>query len=498
MTHRPEVTRPRPFFEATTSTSAVRGRLLLISYGFPPMQASGALRWQKLSRYVAERGWALDVITLDPACVQSPDHSRLADLAPGTRVYGVPTSTLWIQRAVLGAWKGYARLRSRHRATSKQGRVSRSVGAATASVAERRPASFARNDVRWDLHSPRSVIRAYHSWLDYAASGRWARDAAAVAERLIDPAIHRAIITSGPPHMAHEAGRRVSSKTGVPFIVDMRDAWSLTESLDEEIASPLWLRLAARHERRIVAQAALVVTNTIPFRQAMCTTYPEAADRVIVTMNGCDEDPVPASRPGGRFTIAYAGTIYLDRDPGVLFRAVAQLVTELGLTPADLGIEFIGEVGRYGSLSVTDIARATGLSDFVTIGPPRPHRAALEFLAQATMLVSLPQDHRMAIPAKVFEYLRFDAWVLVLATRDSATGALLRDSGADVVEPDDVEAIVSVLRKRFLEYRTGVRPTCIAKDGRFSRRGQAQILLDAIADVTARGRVTSAVSVPLQ
>jgi hypothetical protein len=477
--------RPRPFFEAPLKEGAApRGRLLLISFAFPPIQASGSLRWQKLSHFVLEHGWALDVIALDPSSLQSLDNGRLADVAPGTRVYGVPEPTLWIQRAVLSAWRLYRRLRSRRAAMNPSASTSSAQPATASTVRDARPSSFARKDVQWDLRSPRGLARAYYSWLDYAASGRWARNAAALAERVVDTATHQAIITSGPPHMAHEAGRVVSQKTGLPFIMDMRDAWSLTESLTEQVASPLWLRLASRHERRNVAQAALVVTNTKPFRQAMCRTYPDAADRVIAAMNGCDDGPMPASRRNGRFTVAYAGTIYLDRDPGILFRAAARVVAELGLTPAEFGIDFIGEADRYGSVPVIQLARDAGLEDFVTIGPSRPHREAMEFLAQATMLVSLPQEHLMAIPAKVFEYLRFDAWVLVLATRDSATGELLRDSGADVVEPHDFDGIVNVLRTRFLEYRNGVRPAPIANAGRFSRREQAQILLDAVAECT--------------
>jgi glycosyltransferase involved in cell wall biosynthesis len=202
-------------------------------------------------------------------------------------------------------------------------------------------------------------------------------------------------------------------------------------------------------------------------------------------MNGCDEGPLPPSRRGDRFIIAYAGAIYLDRDPRILFRAVAQVVRELALTPADLGVELIGDVSQYHAMPVDQIAREEGLDDFVTIGPPRPHRAALEFLAQASMLVSLPDHSDLAIPAKIFEYLRFEAWVLALAVPHSATDRLLQETGADVVPPDDVERIRDVVRGRFLQYREGIRPTRIANDGRFSRGAQARILLDAVARCTA-------------
>jgi len=264
------------------------------------------------------------------------------------------------------------------------------------------------------------------------------------------------------------------------------------QRIPEHTASPLWLRLAGRRERRAVRRAALVVTNTEPCRLAMCGLYPQASDRIITVMNGCDTDPLPPSGHGHRFVIAYAGGIYFNRDPRLLFRAAARLIGEFELEPADFGIEFLGHVERYGSTLVSDIAREEGVERFVTLEPKRPRREALEFLARATMLVALPQDSDMTIPAKLFEYVRFDAWVLALTTPNSATDILLRGSGADVVAQDDFEGLLKVLRDRFVQYRNGVRPRRIAREGRFSRRAQAQRLLDAIEACTNGTRAAPA------
>jgi len=109
----------------------------------------------------------------------------------------------------------------------------------------------------------------------------------------------------------------------------------------------------------------------------------------------------------------------------------------------------------------------------------------LEFLTHATMLVSLPQDSDLAIPSKIFEYMQFDAWLLALAKHGSATELLLRDSGADVVAPLDVDAMAALIHDRYQQYACGVRPLCIARDQRFSRRGQATILFDALDELLA-------------
>jgi hypothetical protein len=101
------------------------------------------------------------------------------------------------------------------------------------------------------------------------------------------------------------------------------------------------------------------------------------------------------------------------------------------------------------------------------------------------MLLSLPQDAHMAIPAKIFEYVRFPAWMLVLAEEISATAQVLRGTDADVVHPSDVDGIARVIRRRFSQFAAGERPLPVGRDGRFSRRGQADILFDCIDSIVA-------------
>ena len=103
------------------------------------------------------------------------------------------------------------------------------------------------------------------------------------------------------------------------------------------------------------------------------------------------------------------------------------------------------------------------------------------------MLLSLPQDSDMAIPSKIFEYMQYDAWILALAERDSATERLLRGSNADVVASQDLEGLTTVLRKRYLQYACGERPTRLATDPRYSRREQARRLFDAIEKCLQQG-----------
>src|SRR5207245_10457465 len=96
----------RPFFERPPLAVA-KPRLLLIAYHFAPAQTAGALRWAKFSQYAAERGWALDVVTLHPSSVCMRDMGRLATLPAGIRVYGIPDPTLWVEGVENRLWRAF-------------------------------------------------------------------------------------------------------------------------------------------------------------------------------------------------------------------------------------------------------------------------------------------------------------------------------------------------------------------------------------------------------
>lgn len=467
-------------FHGPDSAGTARPRLLLLSYHFPPGHSAGALRWQKMASIVAERGWELDAVTLDPSSLLVTDESRLRELPAGTRVYGVRERRLAIERIEDSVW---TLLRDRARAPDASAAAGAQAPLPDRATARPRTAdSLAPEEIRWWPRDGRGLRRAYHAWLLVTRDRAWAREARRVGERVLDSRLHRAVITCGPPHMIHDAGSALARAARLPHIMDLRDPWSLPRRIPEAHASPLFFRLARRYEQRAVGGAALVVTNTDAVRDAMRARARVGSERFLTVTNGFDEEPVPSVTVGRRFVIAYAGGIYLDRDPRPLLRAAARVVRELSLSPEDFGVELIGAEG-FGGVSLARIAREEGLDGYLTCWPRRPRADALAFLASARMLVSLPQDSAYAIPSKVFEYMQFDAWLLVLAEPGSPAAQLLRDGPADVVAPDDTDALARVLRTRYEQHARGERPERGSGRTRFSRRHQATVLVDAIEQV---------------
>ena len=154
-------------------------------------------------------------------------------------------------------------------------------------------------------------------------------------------------------------------------------------------------------------------------------------------------------------------------------------------------IEFMGEVARFDGVSLANMAAEEGIADYVRLHATRPRAEALAFLARASMLVVLPQDSNLAIPAKLFDYMRYNAWLLAITNAGSATAGLLPGSAADVVTRDEANAIAEVIERRYAEFNAGMRPQPLAVDSRFTRRFQAERLFTAIEHLTGAPRMPS-------
>jgi hypothetical protein len=261
--------------------------------------------------------------------------------------------------------------------------------------------------------------------------------------------------------------------------MDTRDPWRFIERIPEAIASPVWLGVSRFFEERCVREAALVITNTEPAAELLRRTYPGAGPFLAVR-NGSDRVRAVSGTREGPFTIVFAGSIYLDRDPRPLFEAASRLVRERELTPEDFRIVLVGNVAEYEGRPVRNLAETAGVAEYVELRAAVPRDELVGILEEASLLVSLPQDSDLAIPSKIYEYAEYPAWLLAISKPDSATGRLLSDTEADLVVPHSAEAIYEALAARYQEYEAGRRPRPLAVDPRFQRSTQAAILLHAL------------------
>ncbi len=458
----------KPFFESPASKDG--RRVLLVSYHFSPDWNVGALRWEMMLRYAAKRGWVADVLMMEFEDSSTIDRARLDKLPGGTRLFGItlPSEPL----VTLLRWR--KRLVSRSRPSSAQ----------ASGLSDEKPTV----NHRWPPVIVNGVQRTKRDMLAKSYYRRWRRWAAAAARcgiALSKDTKYECVISSGPPHMAHEAARRIAQAASIPLIVDFRDPWTTEDAPPPDIDGKAWKSLSLRYERAALEASALVVANTESAARLTREKYPDLADRVVTIMNGADAEPNHAVNPSPRFTIAYTGSLYGGRYPQPLFRAVRRAVEKRGIRSEDLLVHFIG-VEESQREPLLEIAAREGVAPYFTCETWRPRREALELLDRASVVVLLPQVHIHSIPAKLFEYVQRGVWILALTDPGTAVAELLQDTSADAVPPNDTDAIAEVIVRRFDESRRGIRPVPLNANGMFSRERQAEIFLSELERVTGR------------
>jgi len=457
-----------------------RRRILLLSYHFPPAETAGALRWQKLAGHLEAAGWELDVVTLDSVSVTDSGVRALETLPPGTRVFGVPEGQLRTRQ--------YSRSLSQ-RLKALRAALTRTAARVRSSEADHSwPGSLHRTEIGWHPLG-QAIRRAYGAAFRLNLERGWAKAAERTAAGLLeDPeSRHEVVVTCGPPHLVHPAGLRLHRRFGLPFVMDTRDPWRFIERIPEAIASPVWLGISRFLEERCVREATLVITNTEPAARLLRRTYPGQGPFLAVR-NGSDLIRTAGGTRSGPFTVVFAGSIYLDRDPRPLFEAAARLVSERRLGTEDFRILLVGNVTEFDGRPVRELAASAGLADFVELraGVPRDELAGI--LADAAVLVSLPQDSHLAIPSKIFEYAEYPASLLAISAPGSATARLLAGTSADVVPPGSQDGIHEALARRFEQHRKGERPRPLAENPWFRRSSQAALLVEALEAVAAPGQ----------
>lgn len=283
-------------------------RVLFLAYEYPPLGGVGIVRTTQFAKYLPRCGWQPSVLT-----VQNPD--RFYTTEGGDR--GPRGVTV-------------------HRAFNPLNNLSVVEGGLR----------------RLRLDRKVFVPDVY---------GGWAWSAARVGTDLVRREEISVVYATCPPYSTALAGARIATTTGVPLVVDLRDAWTLSPYAPSYLF-PWQRRREERLETVVLETAAHVVTATDAIREDYERTYPEIRDRISTVLNGFDPELLPARvQPFPRFTIAYTGFFYGAQSPESFLDALSVVLHEHRVPPGDLHFVWAGRDAPF----VRQLARDRGLEEVV-------------------------------------------------------------------------------------------------------------------------------------
>ena len=413
-------------------------RALLIAYYFPPIAATGGMRPLNFCRHLASYGWAPRVLATDhgSALPPQPFDNKLLDRVPqDVEVIRVPHPNpvgrlLWLRER-------FVQLLARGRTLSS----AMPVGSAIClPVSGKKPKSPVKASLRF-------MSDAILEFPDPQC--HWYRPAVRALAKMSTPQRPDVIWATGGPWTSLLVGKQLAREFNVPFVADFRDPWI---GGFEFFSSKILRKKARGLERGVCAAAACVILNTEELRLRFCAEYPEWQHKFVTITNGyADElrsvsprqDDRAEQERGTTLELCHFGTVYGNRSPIALFRAIQELRAEGMVNASRLRLRFVG-AWDVGDPDCLQLAKALEGSGILRLVPPVPHQECLKEMARSDILLILQPDYPLQVPAKMYEYIVAGRPLLVIGG-EGATANLVQRHRLGRCCPNTVEEIKRML-----------------------------------------------------
>ncbi len=377
-------------------------KILIVSYFFPPYNTIGAVRVGKLAKYLVRQGHEVKVLTAKDQPL--PPHLPV-EIDEGNVIRTSWFNVNWLPEKVLGGRERVAKegfsVNSSLRTVLKQ-----------AGLLYKTLLNFPDGQIGWYL----PALKAGKQLIRY-----WRPDV---------------IYASASPYTSLLVASSLASKSGIPWIAELRDLW-----VDHHYYQygPWRKLLESWLEREVLSSAQGIVTVSEPLAQVLRSKYSQP---VAVILNGFDPDDFRGLRRHDRDNdsltrIVYTGTIYEGkRDPSPLFSALSALSKEV---QSRIYIYFYG---RYLE-PVRELGRRYGIEHLVVTHPAVPYKRALELQAEADVLLLLlwndPKE-KGVYTGKLFEYIGAGRPILAVGPKDNVAAELINKYGFGMVVSSTDEA----------------------------------------------------------
>lgn len=428
-------------------------RVLIITYYWPPSGGAGVQRWLKFTKYLREFGW--EPVIYSPA---NPDYPVLDT----TLAVDIP---LGIEQITLPIWEPY-QFYKKFTGKKKTDKVHAGL------LSDKKHTGWMEQLAVW-IRGNLFIPDARKFWIK--PSIRFLNN------YLIDNKVD-AIVSTGPPHSMHLIALGIKMKLKIPWLADFRDPWTDIDFYNDLKISAF----ADRKHKRLELQTITGCDAMVVVSSEMKENYEKmGGHNVHLITNGFDPDDMTelTVNQDTKFSIAHVGSLPPNRNPKVLWEALAGLCTELPGFRNNLEIKLAGNVDQ----SVLNDLAQFGLTSQLNRIEYVPHDQVGILLKQSAVLllaINNSPNAKGILTGKFFEYLAAGRPILAIGPADGDLAKILNDSGAgDISGYHDLEGMKKIIRSmydKFINKELIVNPTGIGKYSRKSLTVELAAILDNI------------------
>jgi len=375
--------------------------ILLVTRYFPPLDSIASLRMYCWAKYIDRNGWRVSVLTT------TKEHQMLTPWKLHTGKFDL-TEVRYFDPVLFFGFKKKNRILS--------GKRNRLEDFYRSRLSERMPG---RTDP-WIVPAIRELKRRKQNGVSYDY-----------------------VLSSYGPPSAHVVGCYAKTIFGSKWIADYRDLW-----LENYICKGLFpfILLESILEKQIMKHVDLIATVSEPLRDVLMRKFPAVPVHVIENgfdpelMDGCTGDYF--RNQSKKLRICYTGSLYRKKiDPGILFRAIRELISEGRIQESEIEVLFFGSYmadldDMIKSYSLQSVARYVGNVSLFDAYRIQRSASALLFLGESS------PHAKGIVTGKLFEYLHCDAPILAVGiSPDSAAAKIIEETGSGIVCGTEIRVI---------------------------------------------------------
>ncbi len=412
--------------------------VVVISYNFPPDGSAGVYRPLRFVRHLPDVGWQPTVVASGNTHQGRYDPGLLS-LVPGhVEVVRVTGADAW-QR--FQAWRGRRSIKM----------LSGSSPENASGINETPPPSM-----RSYLRSFVRKAESYYYHPDLAMP--WITPGMTATVKVCQRTGAKVIWVTGGPWSSFVVARKASLQSGVPYVLDFRDSWTLAGSpFDDD--RPGW---AKRRDRRLLYQifegAQAVIFRYHSEAECYWRAYPGALElsRIHIIPNGFDGTIAAYNPDAGSQTtcvVLYAGTIAPYRYD-TLLQGLCLLKQSHPDLAKNLQLLFVGE----GTEAINRAAGILGVLDVVKIMSAVSYAEVCRLQAEANALLLLgliPMKGYELCGSKVFSYLKAGRPIIGILPEDEMRTVLHRVGVRTIADIESPSEIATVFRQVLEAWREG-------------------------------------------
>lgn len=221
------------------------------------------------------------------------------------------------------------------------------------------------------------------------------------------------IFSSGGPFLPLISLPFIKYRTGVPYIVDLRDPWT-TELQNIEgggTLNTLRKQITKVAEPRVLSRASRITTVTGKLQKQYQSRYPELSDKFEVVHNGYDKEDYTDVEPekSSKFRIIYPGKWYGKKHCEQFFEGYSSFVDS-----ADTELVHYGNVDN----EIIQVLHEYQIRDSIQFREYSPRETVAATIKGSNLGLVISRNPN-ALTTKTFDYIACDIPILGLCKEDS-------------------------------------------------------------------------------